>query len=77
MLKGVIFLKESVKIRDLLEQVLAIGNYLNGQTNRGGAYGFKIDSLVKLSDIKMKDNKTTLFMYIIDIVEKKHGPLIT
>ena len=53
----------------MLEYILALGNYLNGQTARGGAYGYKLDSLLKLSDIKMKDNKTTLFMYVIELVE--------
>ena len=32
--------------------MLAVGNYLNGTTARGGAYGFKLDFLEKIGDIK-------------------------
>ncbi len=40
------------------------GNYLNGGTNRGGAYGFRLETLVKADSIKGADNKTTL----VDVV---------
>jgi len=40
--------KNSQKLRKILEVVLALGNYLNGGTNRGGAYGFKVSFLVKV-----------------------------
>ena len=36
------------------------GNYLNGGTSRGGAYGFRLETLVKAESIKGADNKTTL-----------------
>ena len=36
----------------VLEYALACGNYLNGVSNKGAAWGFKIDSLNKLKDIK-------------------------
>ncbi len=42
--------KNLVKI---LQYVLAIGNYLNGTSARGGAFGFKFDAINKLSDVKM------------------------
>jgi len=32
----------------IVEIVLAVGNYLNGSTFRGGAWGFKIDVLTKV-----------------------------
>lgn len=41
----------------MLEYVLAIGNYLNGNTSRGGAWAFEISSLEKLNDLKASDNK--------------------
>lgn len=31
-----------------LQTVLAIGNYLNDQTIRGNAYGFRLDALLKV-----------------------------
>ena len=33
---------------EVLEYVLAIGNYLNSGTKKGGAYGFKLSSLAKV-----------------------------
>ena len=29
-------------LRSFLQRVLCVGNYLNGQSARGGAYGFKL-----------------------------------
>lgn len=48
-----------------MEYALAAGNYMNGQSARGGAYGFKFDMLEKLADIKTTDNKSSLLMFII------------
>lgn len=61
----------------LLENILAIGNYLNGTTARGGAYGFKLDALEKLADMKMTTNpKKNLLMYVIERLESKSGKTI-
>ena len=57
----------------LLENILAYGNYMNGESNRGGAFGFKLDSLNKIGDIKMVDQPNkNLTMYIIEKLEKQH-----
>lgn len=40
--------KQSGKFKKVLEVVLALGNYLNGGSFRGAAYGFKLDVLNKL-----------------------------
>ncbi|EDO29773.1 predicted protein, partial [Nematostella vectensis] len=37
----------SKKFPVVLEYILAIGNYINGGTNRGGAYGLRLTSLPK------------------------------
>jgi diaphanous 1 len=37
---------------------------------KGGAYGFKMDIIEKGNDVKASDNKTTLLMYLLDLVEK-------
>ena len=49
----------------VLEGVLTVGNYLNTGTTRGSAAGFKIESLLKLKDIKGKDRKTSLLHFIV------------
>lgn len=38
--------------------MLAIGNFLNGGTPRGGAYGFKVDVLKKFSELKVRARDT-------------------
>jgi len=65
-------MRASKKLKTIFEVVLAIGNYINGSTHRGGAYGFKIESLVKMAEIKQnRDPKQSLYHYIITFVEKK------
>jgi diaphanous 1 len=62
------FVKESKTFHGWLEVILAFGNYLNGTSNRGGAYGFKLDALPKLNELKTSDNKRTLLYYIIEYI---------
>lgn len=60
------------KFRHVLEIVLALGNLMNtGQ--RGGAYGFKLDSLLKLGDTKstITNRKHTLLHYLVDLIQAK------
>lgn len=75
--KGFDFILNSQNLKKLFEIMLAIGNYMNGITNRGGAFGFKIDSLTKFAELKSKDNKTTLLYYIVDyIYEDLSNPVL-
>lgn len=46
----------SRNLRQLLEVVLAIGNYMN-KGQRGNAYGFKVSSLNKIADTKSSIDK--------------------
>lgn len=46
----------SRNLRQLLEVVLAIGNYMN-KGQRGNAYGFKVSSLNKIGDTKSSIDK--------------------
>ena len=50
----------------LLQAVLELGNHLNAGTHRGSAAGFKIDTLLKLADIKAVDRKTSLLQFVIE-----------
>lgn len=71
--KGFDFILNSQNLKKLFEIMLAIGNYMNGITNRGGAFGFKIDSLTKFVELKSKDNKTTLLNYIVEFIYEDLG----
>ena len=55
----------------LFEIALAVGNYLNGTSSKGGAYGFKFDIIEKLIDLKAIDNKKNLLMYVIQLTEEQ------
>lgn len=54
----------SSKLTHMLEAILAMGNFLNSGTGRGGAHGFKLEALAMLSTVK--DAKgDTLLEYIV------------
>ncbi|OQR96906.1 formin-homology 2 domain-containing protein [Thraustotheca clavata] len=56
----------------ILRVILAVGNYLNGGTCRGGIYGFKLDILPKLSQVKATSSPNkTLLHAIADILVHK------
>ncbi|GJN20417.1 hypothetical protein PR202_gb07793 [Eleusine coracana subsp. coracana] len=57
-------LKGSRLFLKLLEAVLRTGNRMNVGTNRGQAKAFKLDSLLKLADVKGTDGKTTLLHFV-------------
>ncbi|KAI8837101.1 formin homology 2 domain-containing protein [Chytridium lagenaria] len=63
-------IKESKKLSKLMELILVIGNYMNGDSFRGGAYGFSIDTLLKLGETKTTSGKTFLH-YLSTLIEKK------
>lgn len=58
-------LKNSRLFLKLLEAVLRTGNRMNVGTNRGDAIAFKLDTLLKLLDIKGTDGKTTLLHFVV------------
>jgi len=62
--------RTSSALQKVLTTVLAIGNYLNGTSARGGAYGFKLADLGKLVQVKSGDSKTTLLHYLASIIAK-------
>lgn len=68
---------QSKNLKQLLEVVLAFGNYMN-KGQRGNAYGFKLSSLNKIADTKSSIEKNiTLLHYLITILEKKYPKVVT
>lgn len=65
-------LEKNPWIPKILEYCLGVGNYLNGQSARGGAWGFKLEQVEKISDVKAADNKSNLLMYVIDKIEQTY-----
>ncbi|XP_058189073.1 formin-like protein 14 [Rhododendron vialii] len=68
--------KESAKLRQVMQTILTLGNALNQGTARGSAVGFKLDSLLKLSDTRARNNKMTLMHYLCKILAEKLPELL-
>lgn len=70
-------LKNTRMFLKLLEAVLKTGNRMNIGTNRGDAHAFKLDTLLKLVDIKGADGKTTLLHFVVQEIIKSEGARVT
>ncbi|KAI3673770.1 hypothetical protein L6452_39900 [Arctium lappa] len=66
-------LKKSRLFLKLLEAVLKTGNRMNVGTFRGSATAFKLDTLLKLSDVKGVDGKTTLLHFVVQEIMRSEG----
>ncbi|BFG29416.1 hypothetical protein CerSpe_156890 [Prunus speciosa] len=66
-------LRSSRLFLKLLEAVLKTGNRMNDGTFRGGAQAFKLDTLLKLSDVKGIDGKTTLLHFVVQEIIRSEG----
>ncbi|XP_052187666.1 formin-like protein 1 [Diospyros lotus] len=66
-------LRTSRMFLKLLEAVLKTGNHMNVGTNRGDAQAFKLDTLLKLVDIKGVDGKTTLLHFVVQEIIRSEG----
>ncbi|OHT15310.1 Formin like proteiny 2 Domain containing protein [Tritrichomonas foetus] len=71
--KPITFIKDSLKaiktsqrLKELLAMLLRIGNIINGGTNRGGAYGFKLDFLDKVREIRTIQPGVLLVNYLAE-----------
>lgn len=66
-------LRKSRMFLKLLEAVLKTGNRMNVGTNRGDAHAFKLDTLLKLVDVKGADGKTTLLHFVVQEIIRAEG----
>jgi Formin Homology 2 Domain len=71
-------LKHSTRLRQLLGIVLQFGNRLNtaGKSRQHKAGAFTLDSLLKLSQAKAFDKKTTFLHYVVMIVHRNNEILL-
>lgn len=66
-------LRNSRLFLKLLEAVLKTGNRMNDGTYRGGAQAFKLDTLLKLADVRGTDSKTTLLHFVVQEIIRSEG----
>ncbi|KAF9956965.1 hypothetical protein BGZ70_009694 [Mortierella alpina] len=63
-------LKNAKHFKQLLNLILMLGNYMNGGSHNGGAFGFKIASINKLVDTKASNAPNmTLLHFLSNITE--------
>ncbi|CAF1138395.1 unnamed protein product, partial [Adineta ricciae] len=65
---GIKSLKENVTLRRILEILLAIGNYLNGTES----FGFQLDYLSKVVEVKDTTHKHSLLYHVCNIVCERY-----
>ncbi|XP_059441696.1 formin-like protein 20 [Corylus avellana] len=68
--------RKSVKLKEVMKLILLIGNTLNQGTARGSAIGFKLDSLLKLTDTRASNSKMTLMHYLCKILADNSPTLL-
>ncbi|KAE8126090.1 hypothetical protein FH972_020836 [Carpinus fangiana] len=61
----------SVKLKRIMQTILSLGNALNQGTARGSAIGFRLDSLLKLTETRGRSNKMTLMHYLCKVLVDK------
>ncbi|KAL7608801.1 hypothetical protein Lser_V15G11476 [Lactuca serriola] len=57
----------------LLEAILKAGNQMNAGTSRGNAQAVNLNSLLKLSNVKSSDGKTSLLHFVVEEVVRLEG----
>ncbi|CAK8565252.1 unnamed protein product [Lathyrus sativus] len=68
--------RNSVKLKEIMKKILYLGNALNQGTARGSAVGFKLDSLLKLTDTRASNSKMTLMHYLCKVLAEKSPALL-
>lgn len=58
-------ISNSMPLKNLMETILAVGNYMNGGTEEGQADGFTIATINKLKEIQDHDSKTNLLEFVL------------
>ncbi|KAF8086092.1 hypothetical protein N665_0635s0022 [Sinapis alba] len=66
----------STKLKRIMQTILSLGNALNHGTARGSAIGFRLDSLLKLTDTRSRNSKMTLMHYLCKVLAEKLPELL-
>uniref|UniRef100_A0A0E0I367 Formin-like protein n=1 Tax=Oryza nivara TaxID=4536 RepID=A0A0E0I367_ORYNI len=69
-------IRSSLKLKEIMKKILLLGNTLNQGTARGAAVGFRLDSLLKLTDTRATNNKMTLMHYLCKVLAAKSSQLL-
>ncbi|CAD5114235.1 DgyrCDS3377 [Dimorphilus gyrociliatus] len=70
-------IRSSSLFPEFIRIVTVIGNRLNAGSYQGNASGFKISSLLKLTEVKATGSKINLLHFVIEEIEKKYSHLLS
>ncbi|KAK5622762.1 hypothetical protein CRENBAI_025121 [Crenichthys baileyi] len=68
--------RESSRLPSFCKLILSVGNFLNYGTHTGNADGFKIGTLLRLTETKANKSRITLLHHILEKVEEDHPDLL-
>ncbi|EFH62937.1 hypothetical protein ARALYDRAFT_893632 [Arabidopsis lyrata subsp. lyrata] len=68
--------RTSEKLKEILKIILCLGNIMNQGTAKGSAVGFKLDSLLILSDTRAANSEMTLMHYLCKVLASKASDLL-
>ncbi|CAB4005147.1 Inverted formin-2 [Paramuricea clavata] len=68
---------ESEVLPEVLQVILTIGNFLNGDGHAGNAIAFKISSLLKLTDTKANKPRMNLMHFLVEVAEAKRAEVMS
>ncbi|KAF5813030.1 putative tensin phosphatase, C2 domain, formin, FH2 domain, protein-tyrosine phosphatase [Helianthus annuus] len=68
--------RNSCKFKRVMQTILTLGNALNQGTARGSAVGFRLDSLLKLTDTRARNTRMTLMHYLCKVLADKLPELL-
>ncbi|KAM6953928.1 LOW QUALITY PROTEIN: inverted formin-2-like [Aplochiton taeniatus] len=69
-------LMKSTRLPSFCRLILDVGNFLNYGSHTGNAEGFKISTLLKLTETKANQTRITLLHHILQEAEKNHPDLL-
>ncbi|BAB11455.1 unnamed protein product [Arabidopsis thaliana] len=69
-------IRTSQKLKEIMKIILCLGNILNQGTARGSAVGFKLDSLLNLSEKCSANTNMTLMHYLCKVLASKASDLL-
>ncbi|XP_046853440.1 inverted formin-2-like isoform X1 [Xenia sp. Carnegie-2017] len=62
---------------EVLQVILTLGNFLNGDSHAGNAIAFKISSLLKLSDTKANKPRMNFMHFLVEVAEAKRAKVLS
>ncbi|KAG7461247.1 hypothetical protein MATL_G00208030 [Megalops atlanticus] len=68
--------RQSTRLSKFCKLILDVGNFLNYGSHTGNAEGFRITTLLKLTETKANKSRITLLHHILEEVEQNHSDLL-